>query len=285
MLYPALKDAYEKIQNRIQMYKKAARTGRIILNFGFAWSILSIFLVLVFLLLEIKLFLDISVLWMISLSVGLFFMLLGAQINKFKGIVTPMLLAEENAFLKIYKALVHFDNYQKENFLTSKGAALKLLAKVGRSMRSLVWRTGDLKIIREIVGNELELFKENYEKRLLPTLEKGNKKDFDRGIALLVKFAFYLLHPTIKTLRELNEDMEKLPRSTARIGFIPRVTIEIKTRPIAKHTVALVLSILASIIAFYIGMAVHASIDASYYASIGTFTVLFGAYIAVALKK
>lgn len=58
---------------------------------------------------------------------------------------------------------------------------------------------------------DLRLLKRNLKERLLPVINQGGVEEIKKAYSITERFANYLLNPTTKALKDLNDSMSELP--------------------------------------------------------------------------
>lgn len=216
MVKRELKEAYEKLIKKRELYGKRPSLGNSLIGLGFLIFVFSLLPLIPIILSELLLrifgvIVDIIPLVFGGAAFGLILVWIGIKVNK-KIPAPPSLSPAEEEFLNVYETLENLDTYLNEKVEFSKNEAIKKLSKVERRIYEPSSTSGSLwKELTKDRDEGLHLLKQNLKERLLPTINQGGIEETEKTYPIIEKFAEYLLNPTTLTVKKLNESISKLP--------------------------------------------------------------------------
>ena len=280
MVKQELSDAYESLNIRRELHRKATRRGNSISGLGAVILFFSLFPIIP-VILQVLFEIDFLFSYVGGLLFGLLLIMIGQMINR-KTSGPPSLSTEEREFLRVFEALRNLDIYFKKRIEFSRVEAAKQLSKVEKDMSEpssgVFWKalTGD-------VNENLRLLKGNLKERLLPAITQGREGETKKAYSITEKFAGYLLNPTASELKDLNKLISELPLSVKEkaplMPFLER-------HPNLRHLSILFINGFSSFLAFYLGVNfLHISTDNAYIAATALFGTLTAGYMAILTRK
>ena len=221
-LEKSLQEHKTSLENRVTTYREQSRLGNRIINLGFVLTISS--LLGMFLLVNPKyewVTLGIAVV-MALMAFGFFFLFLGRRINDKKGLPrfpTEYLTADEKIFLKLFDALSNMKNYLNDelketpkNHVRSEPLRYQVLKYMRETYRLLYtdWQPSNIKVVMKTIGNDIEDFKQEFERSLIYTVEFGTRREnVEVVFKILEEFARFLIDPNREDLLKLKENIKK----------------------------------------------------------------------------
>jgi len=154
------------------------------------------------------------------------------------------------------------------------------------------WRTdraiGKLRIVKNLVGDEIARFRASMENKLLPAVEEGTEEDLKRSRNILndLRLFLRLTEPPVESLKHINEEMSKLSITrTTKPSPIERIK-----RSLDRSTVFLLVLLMCApiggISTFYFGvLVIGISEGDAYSAAMAAVIGLIVAAIDVFLKR
>ena len=73
------------------------------------------------------------------------------------------------------------------------------------------WKYGNIRLVRNLIGDQIDLFKNNLERLVLSNVAKGKETTLKEISEILLEFCKYILSPSIEKLGELNKRVKELP--------------------------------------------------------------------------
>jgi len=123
------------------------------------------------------------------------------------------LTEQENLYMMSYDASLNIDSYVKEENKRRKTyfrkLALKSVKKIVKKVNT--WNYGNINLIKDIIGNQIDLLKNNMERLLLSNVAKGDEATLTEISKILIEFCKYVLSPSVKKLNDLNNMIKELP--------------------------------------------------------------------------
>lgn len=281
MVSKELLDAYEKLNTRRELYRKATQRSSSVSGLGAIIFFLSLIPVIPSIL---KLYFSIDFFYSLAVGTlfGLLLIVIGQRIKRSP--LPPKLSIEEEEFLKVVESLKNLDTYQKQRIEFSRIEAVKALSKVEQRIMEPSWSSYPLwRVLTKDVNEKLHLLKRNLKEMLLPNITQGNEEDIKKAYSITEKLAAYLLNPTVSELEDLNESMSELrlflKEKVPPIPFFDR-------HPYMRHLSVLLLNGLCGFLAFYIGVdSLRISTDNAYIAGITLFGTLTAGYMAIVTRR
>jgi hypothetical protein len=130
------------------------------------------------------------------------------------------LTADEKIFLKLFEAvgnIVSYLNTQEQKASSPSAGSSEPLKYQGlKYMRetygllSTGWQPSKINVVMKTIGNDIEDFKQEFERSLVYTLEFGMKRENVESVFnILEQFARFLIDPTKEDLLKLNKNIKK----------------------------------------------------------------------------
>ena len=216
MVRQELVEAYGRLDTRRKLYEKATRLGNSLVAVGGLLLFSSIIPITPAILREL-LFrlsgipLDLNYLWLGSSLLGLILMIIGTKLNS-KTHVPSRLSIEEEEFLKVFESLNDLDTYLKQNIRFSKVEAMKKISRIEKALYNPSSKSRSLwEALSKDRNEDLHLLKRNLKERLLPVISQGGLEEIKKAYSIIERFTNYLLNPTAKALKDLNDSLSELP--------------------------------------------------------------------------
>jgi cell fate (sporulation/competence/biofilm development) regulator YmcA (YheA/YmcA/DUF963 family) len=282
MVSKELLDAYEKLNTRRELYRKATQRSNSVSGFGAVILLLSLIPIIPSIL---KLYFGIDFFYSLAVGTlfGLLLIVIGQRIER-RAPLPPKLSIEEEEFLKVVESLKNLDTYQKQRIEFSRIEVVKALSKVEQRIMEPSWGSYPLwRGLTKDVNEKLHLLKRNLKERLLPNITQGKEEDIKKAYSITEKLAAYLINPTVSELEDLNESMSELkPFLKEKVPPIPFFD----RHPYMRHLSVLLLNGLCGFLAFYIGVnSLHISTDNAYIAGTTLFGTLTAGYMAIVTRR
>ena len=270
-----LEDAYERLERRRKIYKKATFPGDILWLSGFL-ILYSSFFALIF-----GGFLHM----IIVIFVGIILMYISRKVAK-KAFAPPKLTPTEREFLNVFKAHKDLETYFSDKIDLSKSGAAKKISRFMGHLYDPTKRQRSLwaELIKDKNKNKyIRLLKENLEEKLLPTINMGKEEEVKMAHNIIKKIAEYLLDPKTSVLEDLNESMSELPTYEKEEG--PSIPF-FERYPKLKHVCVVFFFSIVGIVAYLMGVTVlNISPDSAYIATLALFGALTAGYMLVVSTK
>lgn len=279
MVKQNIKDYKHAIETRVRTFKELSKRGRWVRNFGILLMLIDI--VILFILFTIFTYIALIV-YSLLFIVSVLIVYIGNSLIESKGIpkISSLYISsDEKIFLKIVDALAFLEVHLKEGLEPAKYQCLKELHEAHKLMEEY-WMASDIKVIMKEIGNEIETFKDNFEKNLIYTLEGALEKEtIQSEYDILTEFGEYFIDPSKEKLVDLNKKMDSLLHSEKARPRYPIVDF-LKRHQVHQH-VAVIASIFAvgffsALLGIYYG---DISMDTAFI----VFATIFGPLIAVYL--
>ena len=281
MVSEELFEINKRLDKKLQLHKKATKSGRYISKIG---TIVIIFIFLYYIPILGLAVVDSPLVsmsfnkWAGGFIVGSFigFLLLsiGTREQSQKAQLAPFAM-RELFFLKIFVALNDIETYQKEGYELSRSEAAKKLSKFEGEIREPVFVPDSL--WESLTGEEnenLSIFKRNIKERLIPNITQGNEEEIEEVYSILDKIAKYLINPTVTELSDLNKSISELKLYYEKDSLMPKLVHSPKLR----HAFYLIVFVIISIFISFVGKKVGVSNDYTYIGGITLFVGLTGLY-------
>ena len=120
---------------------------------------------------------------------------------------------EERLFLRAYVSYKNINSYLNEPNLNRKLFLKKLALKNTEKMIKIVkgWKYGNIKLIRNLIGDQIDLLKDNMKRLVLSNVAKGDEKALKKISEILIEFCKHIHSPSIEELDKLNNMIKELP--------------------------------------------------------------------------
>jgi hypothetical protein len=283
MLSKELLDVYERLNTRLELYKKATQRGNSLSGLGVIILFLSVIPIIPSVLQEYY-GIDFFYSFAGGILFGLILIKVGQKVNERSSPPAKLSILEE-MFLKVVESLKNIEAFQQQpeiKFLRDEAG--KKLLKIERRLReppsdSYPFWQG---LARELNEN-LRLLKQNLKEKIIPRISEGKEDDIKTVFPIIEEFGRYLLNPTIQKLKDVNESMSGLrPILKEKAALIPFF----ERHPYLRHCVILLVIGSFGFLTFYVGATLLlVSTDTAYIAGtsiIGTLTV---AYITIITRR
>ena len=280
MLDSILKEKYKKLQEKERRYRRYDRPA--------SWTYMSFFLnpiIVLVVVLLVKVFFNFSIEIFIvyGLVFGWYFVgyLIAHSLQKRARVYR--LDGDEWVTFFTCSTLENMQNYSESKTSELKKEYRKKATRSAKELLSRLeryWTIGDFKLARTVFGDTLSELKDNFRKRVIPNLEKGDSQTIRRVGQVMYNFAQYVRYPTSEGLGDFNKTTSNnLPlREPTKFGFYERCSIFLEKRAILKHVLATIVFVIASCFVFFIGVNIPISKEGSYIAAIALFGALEAGY-------
>jgi hypothetical protein len=286
MTMEELRYKYNRVQRKVRIYGRAARTGYILSLLGTALMFMSAIPMIP---IYLQMWFDVSTFltWPLCVLGSGILMIAGRQINRSRGIIRPSTCAEERTFLKIYEALRILEVYIQDELPASRGEAVRKLRRVSNEMlRGDDWKIGDLLILKETVGYQIESLKNGFEGRLIPTIMRGDDQSIKKAYSILMDFANYLINPKIDKLVSINDMIGTLPYTEDRTPRWISLARKTMAYPLVKHVIVVGTGLAICILAYFIGTAFfYVSKENAFISAVGLLGTFMSGYMALISKR
>ena len=282
MVKQELVDAYERLNTRRKLYKKATLRGNSITGLG-AFILFGSAIPIIPAILWIFWEIDFLHSFIGGILFGLLLIVIGQMINR-KISAPPSLSINEKEFLKVFEVLKNLDVYFKSGIEFSKVEAAKNLSKVERNITEpsngsrVLWNA-----LTRDANENLRLLKRNLKERLLPFISQGGEEEIKKAYSITEKVAEYLLNPRVSELKDLNESMSELPsRVEEKAPLVPFF----ERHPRLRHAGFEFIFGFVGFVSFYIGTKFSdVSIEHAYYLAWIIWVTLTAGYMAIVIRK
>ena len=123
------------------------------------------------------------------------------------------LSTEEQFYLNTYETHENIEAFLEESNprrkLYFKKQALENVRKMMRIVKK--WRYGHIPLISKLVGNQIDLIKDNMRRLVLSNVAEGDETTLKKVSDILIGLCKYIYSPSIEELNELNDVIAKLP--------------------------------------------------------------------------
>lgn len=285
MAMEELGSKYSRIRRKVSICERAARTGNALSFLGTSFMFMSA-LPMIPIYLQMWFNVNMFITWPLCVIGSGTLMIAGRQINRSRGIVQPSTSAEERTFLGIYEVLRILEVYLQEGLPASKGEAVRKLRRINDDqLRGEDWKVGNLKILREAAGDQLDLLKNGFEQKLIPTVAHGDD-DIQNTYTILIDFANYLINPKMDRLVSINETMSKLPFTEAKLPIHLFWLRKLVAYPLVKHAVAVGVGLAICTLTYYVGTVFFkVSYENAFISAVGLLGTFMSGYMALISKR
>lgn len=288
MIKQELVDAYQRLNTKRELYKKATRLGNSLFGVGaliFFFSMIPITPVILekLLFLIFRISLDFFLLWGGTTLFGFILIMIGTKVNR-RTPAPPKLSVNEEKFLKVFEILSSLDIYSKQNIEFSRVEAAKKLSKIERDIYEPSTSSGRLwKALTKDRVENLRLLKRNLKEKLYPAINQGGKEEIKKAYSIIEKFAEYLLNPTASALEELNESTAELP---TRVEEKPSLVPFFERHPKLRHAGFELVFIFIGYVAYHMGVRfLNIPIEQLYYLAWIIWATLTAGYMSIVMRK
>ena len=200
------KDHKEALEKRLKTYDDLSRSGRTVQNLGTLLVLGSIAVMFFMVYVSKNPVLGGGLTLLLFLGAfGILF--LGRHMILSKGVPAfPALYlsSDEKVFLKVYDAWTNLASYVHEGLEPARHQCLRYMRETYYLLNEY-WKMGDVRVVIEEIGGELEKFKKAFESHLIYTLEhKIKKEQQDAVFFVLTLFGQFLVEPTKSRLVYMN---------------------------------------------------------------------------------
>jgi hypothetical protein len=153
----------------------------------------------------------------VVVSIVLMFAFMGASSalsNKVSKIQNELgLHREERLYLRAYEAHKNVDAFLTESNPKRKLYFKKLALESAQEMTKIVegWKYGNIRLVSKLVGNEIDLIKDNMKRLVLSNVAGGEEITLKKISGILIELCKYIHSPSIEGLSELNITIGELP--------------------------------------------------------------------------
>lgn len=123
------------------------------------------------------------------------------------------LTREERIYLGVYEAYRNINSYLEETNIKRKPffrrSALENIERIVRSVNA--WEYGNIPLVRNFIGDQIDLFKNNIRRLVLSNVAEGKDTTLREISETLLEFCKHILSPSIEKLNELNDRIKELP--------------------------------------------------------------------------
>jgi len=287
------KNHKDVLETRIRTYNDLSRSGRRVQNLGILLVLGGMAAMFFVFYVSKNSILGGSVTILLFLgAIGISF--LGRRMILSKGVPVfyeLYLSSDEKIFLKVYDAWTSLASYVHEGLEPARHQCLRYLRETYVLLNEY-WKMGDVKVVMEEIGGELNKFRKAFESRLIYTLEHRTKKEQgDTVFFVLTEFGQFLIEPTKSRLVQMNGDIEDFQkRGTLLFTDKPSLKYPIfetlKRHDIHKHVVVVgiisAVSLVAPVFLLYSG---EINADAALIAFSTVFGPLIAVYLAYVLNR
>lgn len=120
---------------------------------------------------------------------------------------------EERLYLRAYKAYKSINSYLDESNPKRKPFLKKLALKNAEKMTRIVdgWKYGNIKLIRNLVGDQIDLLKNNMKRLVLSNVARGDEMALRKISEIIIEFCKHIHSPSVEKLCKLNDMIKDLP--------------------------------------------------------------------------
>ena len=257
--YRRLSENEKTYHDKIKLWKDLAKLGR-------STAIISAFLFGIsfyFVQVDIPLFMSIAISLFVVFALFLVasFLLVQISLWKISQIEDELgLPREERLYLRVYDTCKNVDSYLKESNIRRKPYFRKSALKNVEEAIGIVndWEYGNIKLVRKIIGDQIDLFKNNLERLVLSNIAKGDDTALTEVSKILLQFCEYINSSSVKELEELNDAIKELPYVEYKVVTTrQRLTEHFYCKPRAFRLLfASITTIIVGIVLHYLGQTI-----------------------------
>jgi hypothetical protein len=120
---------------------------------------------------------------------------------------------EESLYLRAYETHSNIESYIKEDKPKRKIYFKRFALRSAKELAEIVsgWKYGNVRLVSELVGQQIDLLKDNMKRLVVSNVAKGDESNLRKASEILVEFCKYLGSPSIEGLEKLNENMKEMP--------------------------------------------------------------------------
>ena len=113
---------------------------------------------------------------------------------------------EERLYLRAYETYRNINSYMNETKPSRKLFLKKSALENAEKMNKIIngWNYGNIGLIRELMGDQIDLFKDNFRRLVLSNIAEGDETALEKITEILSKFCKYIHSPSIEEFNELN---------------------------------------------------------------------------------
>lgn len=123
------------------------------------------------------------------------------------------LSSEERLFLRLYETYNDVFSCWNEPHAKRKLYLRKSALENAEEPIGIVdgWEYGNINLIRNLVGDQIDLIKNNFKRLVLSNIAKGDDATLEKVTEILIEFCKYIRSPSVEKLGELNDMIKELP--------------------------------------------------------------------------
>ena len=210
---------YRRLSENEKIYHEKIKTWRDLEKLGRSLGVISmvLFFLAVYWFSETAPFFEpLAFIFLIVFSILFIASLILFQISswKFSRIESELGLPKaELLYLRVYDTYKNVDSYLKESNIRRKPYFRKSALKNAEEAIEIVndWEYGNIKLVKRIIGDQIDLLKNNLERLVLSNIVKGDDTTLTEVSKMLLQFCEYINSSSVKELEELNDAIKELP--------------------------------------------------------------------------
>lgn len=192
--------------------------------------------------------------------------------------------SEDLLFMDVYAVKTKLDDYFKEKEVAPiyKNQAAKRMKRVTKDL-SEGWSTGRLRVVRNIIGNDINAFRRNIKDKLIPSIAKGESDDLKNSYEILKNIMDFLtINPSKELLSNINISMSNLQAEN-----VPESTLNQKiSSTISSNSIlfSLIICIIYGVAAYFIGLNFNIPMNYIYTGIVFSIPIIFFAMLSYLRK-
>jgi hypothetical protein len=168
------------------------------------------------------------------------------------------LSTEERFYLRLFEAKKEVESCLSEDKQKRKEHFRELALKSAEVVADITddWDYGNIGLVKNLVGDKIDLLRNNMRRLVLPNIAVGDKEALSRISEIFTRFCRYILSPSVDGLVELNTLVEKLPYKKYEITTLTkRIFSFFYNRPrISRLLFSSIVAAIVAITGLYIGL-------------------------------
>ena len=163
----------------------------------------------------------------------------------------------ENSYLGAYDTYNNIISHLNEPNSRRKPYFRKSALESAEEMVAIVegWNYGNIPLIREFIGKQIDVLKNNMRRLILPNVAEGDEKALRKISEILLEFCKHIKSPSIEGVDKLNNMIEKLPfKEYKAVTKKEKIGEYLYSRPRASRILfASITAIIVAVVLYFLG--------------------------------
>jgi len=120
---------------------------------------------------------------------------------------------EEHLYLRAYEAHLNLDSFLGESNAKRKLYFKRLALQNANELTDVIdgWKYGNIRLIANLIGDKIDLLKDNMKRLVLSNVAKGDEKALTKVSKVFSELCGYIHSPSIEKLDKLNDMIKEIP--------------------------------------------------------------------------